>query len=101
MLTGNAAPQQQYKGDTAATQRLSEVQEQVQRSGNIMEHIEEKFKSLYTRLQPVLHPEQQSEGKSPSPKPTLVGHANALSNHNDQLDSLDQALGSILDRLEL
>ena len=82
--------------------RMSQVQEQVVRSQNIMGRIEEKMKSLFDRLNPLLSqntPDQAGRGEAP--KPMLVGHANALCNHNDQLDSVDAALASILDRLEL
>jgi hypothetical protein len=82
--------------------RMPQVQEQVVRGQNIMGRIEEKMKSLFDRLQPILtqQPTEQA-GRGESPKPMLVGHANALSNHNDQLDSFDTALANILDRLEL
>ncbi len=82
--------------------RLSEVQEQVERSSKVTERLQEKFKSLHERLQPVLRSTGSANtDRGESPKPTLVGHANALSNHNDQLEMLDAMLGDILDRIEL
>lgn len=86
---------------TANPSRISEVQEQVQRSSKVTERLQEKFKSLHDRLQPILRSTGTGESRPESPKPTLVGHANALSNHNDQLEMLDAILGDILDRIEL
>lgn len=80
--------------------RASQVQQQVDRGIAIMARMEEKMKSLYMRLQPVLS-DAPPTGAETNPKPTLVGHAQALSNHNDQLQALDVAFGDILDRLEL
>jgi hypothetical protein len=81
--------------------RLSQVQEQVQRGAKITERLEAKLKSLYERLQPVLAQTGSDANSAGNPKPTLVGHANALSNHNDQLELLDSGMAEILDRLEL
>lgn len=82
--------------------RVSQVQQEVERGAKLMSCIEEKIKSLYARLQSVLSDNRSDkESTGPSPKPMLVGHAVALSNHNDQLDQTDRALGDILDRLEL
>jgi hypothetical protein len=66
-----------------------------------MECIEEKMKSLYVRLEGVMVSQGPTGGDEARAKPTLVGHAMALSNHNDQLDRFDAMLGDILDRLEV
>jgi hypothetical protein len=81
--------------------RLTQVQEQVGRSMRLMASIDERMNSLYVRLQPVLSEAQKRSGESGTPKPTLVGHAQALSNHNDQLEVFLDSLGDLLDRLEL
>ena len=78
----------------------SQVQEQVQRGARILSAIEEKMKALFDRLQPVLQITPSGQGEA-NPKPTLVGHAMALSNHNDQLEMIDSQLADILNRIEL
>jgi hypothetical protein len=81
--------------------RLSEVQEQVQRGQKLTGRLLERVKMLNERLSSVLSSGSGSQAGADSPKPTLVGHANALSNHNDQLEMVDLMLSDILDRLEL
>lgn len=85
-----------------ANGRQSHVQEQMQRSACVVKSISDRMSLLLERLQPVLRMEPQGgqTGKD-APKPTLVGHANALSNQSDQLEIIDSYLSSILDRLEL
>lgn len=83
--------------------RRSEVQEQVERSANLVGRLEDRIKLLNERLSPVLRSTSSmlENGKTSAPRPTLVGHATSLSNHNDQLDVLDTVIADILDRLEL
>jgi hypothetical protein len=96
-ITGQGIPGQ---GQASVAPRQSQVQEQVSRSAKVIERMEHKLASLYERLQPVLASAPSGENQKES-KPTLVGHAQSLSNHNDQLEVLDSVLGDILDRLEL
>ena len=83
--------------------RLSEVQAQVERSSNVIGRLGDRMKLLNERLGSVLrNTSSLAKGSETSPpRPTLVGHATALSNQNDQLDLIDEALNDILDRLEL
>ena len=94
-----------YGGVSVAQQaqpaRLSQVQEQVERGSKIVARLEGKLKSLYDRLSPVLAQTGSSQEGPATPRPTLVGHATALSNHNDQLELLDSGMAEILDKLEL
>ena|ERR1700677_220322 len=106
-MYGNPSGAPSYAGQLAGTlnevktPRLSEVQEQVVRGQKLTERMNDRLKSLYDRLQPVLRQTGSGQLAQEAPKPTLVGHANALSNHNDQLDMMDSGLADILDRLEL
>ena len=89
-------------GSVGSAGRMSQVQEQVSRGANIVGRMEEKLKTLFDRLGPVLVDVPPTDAKeAANPRPVLVGHANALSNHNDQLEFIDGALGQIIDRLEL
>lgn len=83
--------------------RPTHVQGQMQRSQVIVESLESKLKSLFNRLEPLLRPvpPTATENNKQEIRPSLVGHANALSNHNDQLERMDQALSELLDRIEL
>ena len=105
MSYGNPSAAPSYSalaGSQNQPARLSEVQQQVERSQAAIERMQEKMKSLFARLQPVLRSTTPSqEGKDAMARPALVGHANALSNHNDQLEQIDMGLAEILDRLEL
>ena len=87
---------------TSNPARMTQVGSEVERSAKLTSMMSEKLSSLYARLQNVLRetsPEAPED--TASVKPTLVGHAMALSNHNDQLDRIDSGLADILDRLEL
>jgi len=97
-----AVPNSQQFGATVPgiPLRQSQVQEQVQRGARILSTIEEKMKALFDRLQPVLQITPSGQGEA-NPKPTLVGQAMALSNHNDQLEMIDSQLADILNRIEL
>ncbi len=101
MYDGRIAGSQQAAPTSQA--RLTQVQEQVERGCLVNERIEQKLSNLRDRLAPVLAnvPSQPGSDANKVPQPTLVGHANALSNHNAQLETFDAVLGDILDRLEL
>ncbi len=105
MSYGNPSAAPNYGGIAGASNqpaRLSEVQQQVERGQAAIERMQEKMKSLFARLQPVLRATvPQQEGKDAMARPALVGHANSLSNHNDQLEQIDSGLAEILDRMEL
>src|ERR1700752_4293530 len=81
--------------------RQTEVQSEVERSAKLTSCIEEKMKTLYNECVLRTSPPTVGQNEQKSPKPTLVGHAMALSNHNDQLAQFDYVLGDIIDRLEL
>jgi hypothetical protein len=91
-----------YQNHPAEVARPSHVQEQMHRSACVIKSISDRVSLLMERLQPILRVEPQSgQAGKDAPKPTLVGHANALSNQNDQLEMVDLYVLSILDRLEL
>ena len=92
------------QNSAAAPSRQSEVQQQVERSARVVDNMDKKFAMLSNRLDSVLRSMptlQEGRKEAPVPKPVLVGHATALSNHNDQLERFDEILSDILDRLEL
>jgi len=98
-LIGGAA-----QGAQNMPSRMTQVQEQMEIAAKLTACIEEKLKSLYSRLQSVLisgETTSRIEEANKTPQPVLVGHASALSNHNAQLNQIDQVLAVILDRLEL
>jgi hypothetical protein len=83
--------------------RLTQVQEQVERSAKITAMLEQLSGDLYKRLGLVLRdiPPAPTAQPGKEPKPLLVGHASSLANHNDQIESVASALADILERLEL
>ena len=81
---------------------ISQVQSQVQRSQVMIENLSQRLHALRERLAPVLRENKEPEGsKASAPTPILVGHAEALSNHNEQLGMLVDFVEDVLNRLEL
>src|SRR6185312_6124043 len=93
-------PSQSIAGAAA---RQGHVQSQMERQGSLIGHIAERLGELEARLQPILRSEPQppTSGMEGCEKMLLVGHANALSNQNDQLERVDAVLAGIIDRIEL
>jgi hypothetical protein len=87
-------------GQTEAPPKMSQVQEQMERAANITEKLLDRVNLLHSRLGPVLRTAPEGKGQSEA-KPTLVGHAMALSNHNDQIGMACACVDDILERLEL
>lgn len=82
--------------------RESHVGSQMSRQGKIIQTLHEQFSTLEQRLQPVLRSTPpNTTGQSGQEKPSLVGHAMALSNQNDQLENLSIFMSDILERLEI
>lgn len=84
--------------------RTGHVTSQMERAQKLTEQLAANLKELDSRLQPILRSSQsQQAGKADAtpPKPILVGHAQGLSNHNDQIESAVSFVESILDRIEL
>jgi hypothetical protein len=94
---GGLAREQGQQNEVA---RLSQVQKEMERAATISEHLLKAVGELRARLSPLLRSTPEGKGEQSS-KPTLVGHAMALSNHNDQISSALCALTDILERLEL
>lgn len=83
--------------------RESHVGKEMNRASRLVEGIAKLTVQIGDRLNPVLRNEPSQAGiqNEKQPRPTLVGHANALSSQNDQLQLIQDALAGILDRLEL
>jgi hypothetical protein len=94
---GGLAREQSQQKDVA---RVSQVQEQMERAATISEHLLKVVGELRARLSPLLRSIPEGKGEQGS-KPTLVGHAMALSNHNDQISAALCGVTDILERLEL
>jgi len=91
-------PRQSIAGAAA---RQSHVQSQMERQGSLIGRIAERLGELEARLQPILRSEPPTPGMEACERMSLVGHANALSNQNDQLERVDAVLAGIIDRIEL
>lgn len=81
--------------------RVSEVQREVERGNSVTKSLDSRIQLLVNRLNSVLRSVAEEDANPAQTRPVLVSHANALSNHNDQLEMMDSYLASILDRLEL
>jgi len=85
--------------------RQTHVQTQMERQGSAIMRLTDLIQNLERRLEPVLRGGSPAtpdrNGQIKPPQPSLVGHATAISNQNDQLDSLTVAIEGMLDRLEL
>ena len=80
--------------------RQSQVQSEISRSGKLIEALGQQIANLHGRLQPVLRDCPTAPTGKPD-KAVLVGHAMAISNQNDQLESLCSEVTSILETMEL
>ena len=100
MNYGNAQANASRTDIPGSPVRQTEVQTQVERGQKVTACIGEQLDTLHNRLQPLLRSTSSGQTGAEPPKPTLVGHAQALSNHNDQLEGMSRSLGDILDRLE-
>ena len=82
--------------------KQTQVQSEVSRSGNLIEELTRNFKILEDKLSPILRDAPNSpQGKLNSEKMILVGHAMAISNQNDQIESLCAEVEGLISRLEL
>lgn len=79
----------------------SHVQSQMERSAALAEELKGTVDKLEERIAEVLRQEPEPGSTQEGKVPMLVGHAVALSNHNDKLEYLCSRLNSILNRLEL
>lgn len=92
------------KTDQVNESRETHVQSQMNRQGESILSLTNLAETLERRLAPVLRdiPPAPTQGtQNASIKPSLVGHAQAISNQTDQLEMLRQQLSMVLDRLEL
>lgn len=88
-------------GYAEVPKRVSEVQREVERGNSVTKSLDSRIQLLGNRLNSVLRSVAEEGANPAQTRPVLVGHASALSNHNDQLEMMDSYLSSILDRLEL
>jgi hypothetical protein len=87
----------------SGSQRESHVGSQMSRQGHLIEKLSSGMDSLESRLSSILRgiPPSPSQPSNKEPKAVLVGHAEAISNQNDQLEHAVEQLFQILERLEL
>lgn len=83
--------------------RSGQVSNEMERGAQMVQRIETYVSELHTRLEPILQSKPIGSDKPPasSPRPSLVGHATALQNHNDQLERIADELQWICSGIEL
>jgi hypothetical protein len=103
MAPGLGIPSRAYPETAQQNQvaRETHVSSQMGRQGTLIEALTKQLHSLEVRLKPVLRDVPPQPSNPDKEKMSLVGHAIALANQNDQLENLVQFVSEIYDRLEL